>query len=235
MGKTLDLVGKKYNHLFVLSEAPHRYTSSGNSIRTWYCKCDCGKVIRIDTSNLTSGHIKQCKECGIIERAKKRRTHGKCKTHLYKIWSEIHSRCYNKNRNYYSLYGGKGIKMCDEWIGQHGFENFEKWAFENGYNPDVNARLECSIDRIDYNGDYSPNNCRWVSAKVQSNNKSNNINVIDDDGEVLTIAQLAEKHNIHYRTVLSRWNRGKREIKDLVNPYNYYNKNIMVKKFKKTS
>ena len=121
-------------------------------------------------------------------------THNQSKTRLYKIYMGIKKRCYNENAEMYSYYGGKGIKLCEEW---QDFEPFMKWAQENGYSE------ELSIDRIDSNGNYEPNNCRWVDAFTQANNKSNNT-VLEFAGERKTIAEWARMTGIRCATISKR-------------------------------
>lgn len=124
----------------------------------WKCLCECGRTAYVDTHSLTTGNTKSCgcKKYG------GRRTHGEAasQTRLYRIWAAMKLRCNNKNNIGFHRYGGKGIKVCDEW---NTFEVFRDWAMSNGYSD------ELTIDRIDSNGDYVPENCRWVSYKVQIN------------------------------------------------------------------
>ena len=84
---------------------------------------------------------------------------------VYKRYCDMKSRCYNKNKKNYKYYGGRGIKVCDEWLGENGYNNFKKWALENGY------KKELSIDKINNDGNYSPDNCRWVNQRIQNINK----------------------------------------------------------------
>lgn len=132
--------------------------------------------------------------------------HGMAKTRINNIYHSIKRRCYSKSCNNYMNYGGRGIKMCDDWLGKYGFRNFCKWAYENGY--DENApRGQCTIDRIDVNGDYCPENCRWITNKEQCNNKRNN-RYIEIDGEILTFKQWCEKYNISPGAVYGRMDKG---------------------------
>lgn len=114
------------------------------------------------------------------------------------------NRCYNPHYYLFKNYGGKGISVCDEWLGEHGFESFAKWAFENGY------KKELSIDRIDNALGYSPQNCRWVDMKTQQNNRTNNRR-ITANGETHTMAEWSRISNIHYSTIQRRLKNGWRE------------------------
>lgn len=111
-------------------------------------------------------------------------------------------RCYDIRRNNYKNYGAKGIRVCDEWLGENGFQNFYDWAMANGYNDTL------TIDRIDSDGNYVPYNCRWTDMKTQQNNRWNNHRVTVK-GEELTISQVADKYNLNYNVLLNRINRGK--------------------------
>lgn len=120
---------------------------------------------------------------------------GDIHTRLYKILHKIKFRCYNPKYPQYHYYGGRGIKMCQEWLDS--FDAFKEWALSNGYDESL------SIDRIDVNGDYEPGNCRWATAKQQSRNKRNNI-MIFHDGETKCLAEWCEKYNLNYPTILKR-------------------------------
>ena len=118
---------------------------------------------------------------------------------LYTIWRAMRERCRREANIGYSKYGGRGITVCDEW---QDYEAFKRWAYENGYQ-DV-----LSIDRIDVDGNYCPENCRWATMKEQANNKRNN-HVVTYKGETHTVAEWAEITGISYRTIISRLNRDK--------------------------
>ena len=120
---------------------------------------------------------------------------------VYRIYHNMKSRCYLKTFSRYEYYGGCGIKICDEWLGKKGFDNFYNWSMLNGYSDNK------EIDRIDYNGDYEPNNCRWVDRKTQNNNTRRN-HYIKYNGETKTIAQWATIFNIHRCVLNNRIRRG---------------------------
>lgn len=185
----IDLVGQRHERLLVIHK-------SDNGRTRWVCKCDCGNEVE-----LTPYYFFQYKSCGCLEKENKQnltqytKTHGMTKSILYHKYCDIKERCFNHNYRYYHRYGGRGITICDEWMGKHGFENFMKWAYDNGYD-DNKKTYEQTLDRIDVDGNYCPSNCRWVDQMTQSNNRSTNV-FIEDAGEKLTLSQFARKHGIN--------------------------------------
>lgn len=117
------------------------------------------------------------------------------KNRLYRIWADMKRRCKNSDRPNYKNYGGKGIRVCQEW--ENSFDSFREWALNNGYSDDL------SIDRIDNNGNYEPSNCCWVTAKEQANNKRNNLH-IEYKGETRTLAQWCEVFGLERNVVAMR-------------------------------
>lgn len=152
-------IGDRFGRLVVLEDLGTR--------GKWYnryflCKCDCGNKKEFRAQNLQSRHTTSC---GCLKKEKALRdktTHGLSKSRTHRIWRGIKTRCQNPKAHAYANYGGRGIRVCEEW---QSFEPFWEWAQANGYNDTL------SIDRVDVNGDYCPENCRWVDVKTQANNK----------------------------------------------------------------
>jgi len=142
--------GDIFNNLTIIEEIDSR-----KGKRMFKCLCKCKKETIVSMSNLVTGHTKNCKSCGNT-------THGRTKTKLYYTWCNIKQRCLKYENIQYENYGGRGISICDKWL--NNFENFELWALNNGY------RKGLSIDRINNDGNYEPNNCRWTNQSVQTFN-----------------------------------------------------------------
>jgi len=124
--------------------------------------CSCGNETEQYISNIENGRVKSC-GCLRYKRLSERNTrHGMHGTRLYRIWRGLFKRCHNRNATDYSNYGGRGIKVCDEWLD---FKVFYGWAMRNGYREDL------TIERIDVNGNYEPNNCCWITKSEQSLNR----------------------------------------------------------------
>lgn len=161
----IDLTGQRFGRLTVIRTASER-TKTGNF--QWVCYCDCGTEVNVISNNLRNGHTKSC---GCYEReriSETQATHRQSHKRLYNVWSGMKQRCYNKKSKFYKDYGGRGIKVCEEW--RHDYQAFHDWAYANGYD-EAAPKWKCTIDRIDVDGDYHPENCRWVDMKTQRHNR----------------------------------------------------------------
>lgn len=196
----IDLTGKKFGRLTVVD----RCGSDNSKNATWNCICDCGKHIVVSSAYLRCGDTRSC-GCLKSETVSERmRTHGFSKTRLYKIWAGMKTRCNNPNADNYQYYGGRGIHVCDEWAND--FVSFQSWALENGFEEEK-PQAQCSLDRIDDDGDYCPKNCRWTTATIQCNNQKSN-KKYEFDGEIHSIAEWARIKGIKYSTLKQRLRRG---------------------------
>ena len=164
----------------------------------WECLCDCGNTNIVSTGHLTHGDTQSC-GCLLTEKRKLIHiTHGESKSRLYKIWGGIKSRCYDKESRSYHKYGQRGITVCEEWC--NSYETFKEWAIANGYTDTL------TLDRKDNNVGYCSENCRWVTQKVQQNNRRNN-RLITYKGETLTVSQWNDKLGFPRDTVSQRLNK----------------------------
>ena len=173
MGKLIDLSGQRFGRLKVIEQASVKATSGSQ----WVCRCDCGNIVTVARCSLISGHTKSCgcTRKQFLSEKKPAQKHGgesvKSKNRrerLYIVWCGMKERCYNPNHNRYQTYGGRGITVCEEW--RYDYSVFRDWAMANGYAPEA-PRGACTIDRINVDGNYCPDNCRWVNMSVQAQNK----------------------------------------------------------------
>lgn len=171
-----ELVGKIFNNFTILK----RLDNSKDGHKRYLCKCNCGNECIVEGRFLRSGKRKKCPSCAMKDVNKK---HGLKYTRIYNIWSGIKSRCLNKNNKDYKRYGGRGIKICDEW--KNDVNKFKEWAMLSGYKDNL------TIDRIDNNYDYCPENCRWVDNIIQQRNKRNNV-LVKYNGSVMTAAECSK-------------------------------------------
>ena len=186
-------IGRKYN---LLTPIKFFGTDERNN-KLYWCKCDCGNEKIVKTTDLVRGVVKSCgclAKQALIERCV---THGKTKHPLYSKWHTMKSRCNNSNNASYERYGGRGIKVCDEW--ENSFQAFYEWSMANGYKKGL------SIDRIDNDGNYEPANCRWVTQEEQCNNRRTS-HKLTYEGETHTITEWSKITGIKRKIISQRVN-----------------------------
>lgn len=201
----MDLSGKRFGRLTV-TDTFIKVKRKPSGYRTrWLCKCDCGKELYIEQDHLTQG---KTQSCGCYRRevtAKGHSTHHKADTRLYNIWLSMKGRCFRESDKAYKWYGARGISVCNEWLS---YEVFYKWAMATGY--DENApRGQYTIERIDVNGNYEPNNCKWIAQKDQARNTRKTLKFIINDEEK-SLREWCEIYGAPYERVIQRikagWN-----------------------------
>lgn len=183
-----NLVGKKFNMLVVVD------LEQSNPV-VWKCRCDCGNYTYVRTSNLKRGLVKSC---GCLQQ-RGNPVHNLSNSRLYRIRAKIIRRCFCEDDPAYPRYGGRGITMCQEW--RDSVESFVNWAYENGYRDDL------TIDRIDNNGNYTPENCRWATSVEQANNTRRN-RVFTYNGKTQNLKQWCDELGLNYSRIHSRLTRG---------------------------
>ena len=204
MSNFIDLTNKKFNKLSVIKRTANTKSTSA----MWLCKCDCGNEVIIRSSHLIDGTTKSC-GC-LRKQILNHTTHNLSHSKIYNVYYGMKKRCYSLNNASYKRYGGRGIKICDEWLND--FMNFYNWSMENEYEK------ELQIDRINNNGNYEPTNCRWVTPSINSNNRSNNIGIVID-GKTHNLYEWEKISGVRYQTIKNRFLRGVRGSK-LLNPTN---------------
>lgn len=193
MGKFIDLTGLRFGRLTVMKENGR----AKNGKVLWLCLCDCGNRHTASGDRLRRG---ETQSCGCLRRERTARqfqkyAHGQVNPRIYRIWKLLRRRCYSNSNPKYKNYGARGIAVCPEWMNDYLL--FQAWALENGYQDNL------SIDRIDVNGPYSPENCRWTNNLIQCNNKTDNV-FLEYHGERHTVADWARIKGIHSNTLYSR-------------------------------
>lgn len=190
----IDMTGQKYGRLTVL-QASHK---DKRGEWHWLCQCECGKQKTVSGYKLRSGNTKSC---GCMQRecldGRLRRTHGMSTSHLYTIWENMKHRCNDPKNIVYRNYGGRGIRVCDEWM--NSFDSFAKWAESTGYLDGL------SIERVDVNGNYEPSNCKWITKRQQYLNRTDS-HRITAFGKTQTIKEWSDETGIKYDTIERRIN-----------------------------
>lgn len=201
MSRFIDLTNQKFGRLTVIKRVDQK-----TPIR-WLCQCECGNFKEVYATHLRSGNTRSC---GCLAReiavkmghqrdiGKRSFKHGDFGTKLYGIWAGMKRRCYNRNTKYYADYGGRGIKVCEEW---KEYINFKQWAVSAGYKEGL------TIERINVDFDYSPDNCKWISIHEQNLNKRNSVR-IEYQGKIYSIKEIAAITGLKERTIKGRYERG---------------------------
>lgn len=187
--RKINIIGKTFGRLLVLSEENIKYTYIVK------CKCECGNIIKVLKHNLIRGNTKSC---GCLQKevvSKSFSKHNLSKTSLYKKFLKMIERCENTNSKAYKYYGGRGITICDEW--RNDFVEFYNWAYANGYKENL------TIERIDVNGNYCPENCKWIPLLEQAKNKTNTI-WITYNNETHILADWAKITGYNAQTIRNR-------------------------------
>lgn len=199
------IIGKRFNRLTVVELSE---TVGNDGTYFWNCRCDCGRMVAIRGTCLRTGHTKSC---GCLRNEKlfnRSYKHGHAHrgeiSRTYNCWTDMKKRCTVKNSQNYRFYGGRGITVCDRWT--NSFENFME---DMGECPEG-----LSLDRINPNGNYEPENCRWVSMEIQHKNTRRGI-FLEHQGCLMNLSDWAKETNINYRTLLSRLHKGK-SVKEIL-------------------
>lgn len=198
-----DETGNQYGRLTVIE-----FIGVIKGKSTWKCKCACGNECTVTANKLRMGSTKSC---GCLQREHRKngdvnRTHGLSKSRLYILWAHMKARCDTPSQPMYYNYGGRGIRYCDEW---KNFIPFREWALKNGY------RENLSLERIDVNGNYEPNNCKWIPKSEQAWNKTTS-HLLTAFGKTQCIGQWAKESGIKYDTIERRINMYGWSVEDAV-------------------
>jgi hypothetical protein len=196
--QNLDLTGKSFGKWIVLRKHENR-TKHGEVL--WECKCECGNNANVKAGNLRGNTSKSC-GC-----AQHEYTHNMTGTKTFKSWESMKQRCLNKNAPDYISYGGRGIKVCNRWV-----NSFDNFLSDMGLRPN-----DKTLDRMDVNGDYTPENCRWATKQEQEQNKRNTLK-ITAFGETKTVHEWANQYNLAARVIIERVKVGWDSEKALVTP-----------------
>lgn len=190
MSKVRDLTGQRFGRL-TANRISGQHKGRG---MVWECLCDCGATTHVRSGKLCSGHTRSC-GCLVRETTSERsKKHGRSRDAIWWIWQGMKQRCQNPSNRSYDRYGGRGIQVCDRWL-----ESFEAFLEDMGERPSPAHQ----VDRIDNEGDYCKSNCRWSTAREQSENRRNT-RLFEYNGEKMTLTRWAEKTDIKLSTISMR-------------------------------
>lgn len=193
MSRFKDLTGQRFHQLITVGQAEE---GTRNGYILWTCRCDCGNIVKVQSGHLRSGNTKSC-GCRRVEASRVnglKKKHGLTGSPEYKAWQSMRERCLKRTHHQYHNYGGRGIAVCERW--KNSFLHFYQ---DMGKRPGP----EYSLDRRENEGNYEPDNCRWVTQDVQSNNKRTNVRHVVE-GFAKTIGELAREIDVPYATLAAR-------------------------------
>lgn len=185
--------GEKYGYLSIVKEAERYVSPAGHEKRRVVCECECGSTAIVHLQSLRTGNTVSC---GCYGRDRKV-THGLSATPTWQSWRSMCKRCLDPNNSDYHNYGGRGITVCQQWM-----QSFEAFLEDMGYRPD-----NCSLDRVDNDGNYEPNNCRWATRSEQQRNRSDN-HSLTYNGKTFCIAEWAEVTGLPHWSIRYRIKQG---------------------------
>lgn len=186
--RKVDITGQRFGRLVAIRPV---YIKGSNDAM-WEFKCDCGNIKLISAHSVL---VTGTKSCGCLKAERNKRKESK--TRLHRIWANMKGRCHNKKLKVYKHYGGRGIKVCEEW---NEYKNFKEWALNNGYKDNL------TIERIDVNGNYCPENCKWITLSEQCLNKRQTLLYLYK-GKVVTLVELAKITNLSYDNIHHHYHR----------------------------
>ena len=211
MRKRKNLIGQSFGRLTVIAEGKTRESDNKRKRYYWLCQCSCGSQPKeINQNSLLSGEIISCGCYHSEHNHEYGFKHGMSHTRIYTIWSGMIQRCCNPNAKNYPRYGGRGVTVCEEW---KEFKNFYEWSKISGYSDNL------TIERLDNNGNYCPENCTWITKEKQMRNTRRN-HYIKYNDEELTLTEWARKFDMNVETL--RYQVNHNNFKSFVS---YYNKN----------
>lgn len=194
--RLIDMAGRRFSGV----TGVRRVGTCGSRDALWEFRCDCGNLFEANGYYVRAGKVISCPDCARKRVSLSSRKHGLTNSPEYSVWTDIKSRCHNKNSTSYPRYGGRGISVCQRWR-----DSFETFLGDMGKRPSSDH----SIDRIDNNRDYCPSNCRWATRGEQANNKRNNI-YITINGDTRSMSQWAREYGVLTATASLRYKQGLR-------------------------